>query len=373
MKENKTQKTITKEKWKAQLWKLPWLLLIPIGLLLPKLTAQYPQFIEERYSQKLYPGISDAIASLSSALPGSIAELIVYLLIAFAVGLIILLFAHLLQRRQRLVRLVSFILSLGIAAGVLINAFYWIWGFNYLRPDLANQMQLEVKERSKEELEALCQKLANEAIQLRSVVAEDENGVFKLTDDITTYFKLLPDAYAKLGQAYPMFSRKAYPPKSVYASELMSYAGIAGIYIPFTAEANVNVHQPPLLLLSAGAHEMAHYLGVAKEDEANFVGYLACMHSDIPSIRYSGAMLALIHATNKLQDIDSSAYTILRASYSDGLIRDLNSYNAYWDAHEGELEEKVNDMNDAYLKHNQQENGVDSYGMMVDLLLAYYS
>ena len=30
-------------------------------------------------------------------------------------------------------------------------------------------------------------------------------------------------------------------------------------------------------------------------------------------------------------------------------------------------------MNDTYLKFNKQEDGVNSYGMMVDLLLAYYA
>ena len=31
----------------------------------------------------------------------------------------------------------------------------------------------------------------------------------------------------------------------------------------------------------------------------------------------------------------------------------------------------VDQINDSYLKHNQQESGVQSYGMMVDLLLAW--
>ena len=373
MAEKKTQKAVTKEMWKRQVWKLPWLLLIPIGLLLPKLAGQYPDFIETQYAQGLYPKISDALGGASASLPGSIAELIVYLLVALLVGCVILLITHLLQRRQKLVRLVSFLLSLCIAAGVMINLMYWLWGFNYARPTLGTQMNLEVKSRSYSELKLLCDNLSSEANQLRSVVSEDENGIFKLTDDITSYFRELPAAYASLGQAYPMFSRKTYPAKSVYASEAMSYAGISGIFIPYTAEANVNVHQPPLLLLSAAAHETAHYLGVAKEDEANFVAYLACMQSDIPSIRYSGVMLALIHATKKLKEVDENAFTLVRSTYSDGMIRDLENYNAYWDKHEGKIEEKVNEINDAYLKHNQQENGVESYGMMVDLLLAYYA
>ncbi len=368
----RSNSSVTKELWKRQVWKLPWLLLIPIGLLLPSLSAKYPGFIETQYSQKLYPKISGALGGLSAALPGSIAELIVYILIAFAVGMVILLLTLILQRRQRLVRLVSFILSLCICVGVAINLMYWLWGFNYSRTDLSERMNLKIEEHSTEQLETLCLRLSQEAKMLRNGLEEDETGVFKLKYDIPTCFSMLTDAYSRLGQAYPIFSAKTYPPKTVYASEAMSYAGICGIYIPFTAEANVNIHQPPLLLLSSGAHEMAHYLGTAKEDEANFVGYLACLHSDDPSIRYSGIMLALIHAGNQLNDADSMAFTLLRATYSDAMLRDLSAYNAYWDKYEGKVEESIDKLNDNYLKHNQQSDGVKSYGMMVDLLLAYY-
>ncbi len=372
MDRRKSNTSYTKEQWKRQVWKLPWLLLIPIGLLLPSLSQKYSQLIETQYSQKLYPLISKAIAGFSAQLPGSIAELLVYLLAALLIGVVILFATRLLQRRGRLVRTVSFILTLGICIGVAINLFYWLWGFNYSRSELADRMKLDIKERPQAELEALCLSLSSEANLLRTRVSEDETGVFKLTHDISYYFELLPDVYQSLGEDYPMFSAPVYPPKGVYASEAMSYAGICGIYIPFTAEANVNVHQPSLLLLSSGAHEMAHYLGIAQEDEANFVGYLACLASNDPAIRYSGVMLALIHCGNKLQETDSSAFTILRSTYSDAMLRDLHGYNEYWDRYEGKIEESVDRINDQYLKYNKQTDGVKSYGRMVDLLLAYY-
>ncbi len=370
--DKKKNRNESSEMWKRQVWKLPWLLLIPIGLLLPSLCAKYPQIIETQYAQKLYPQISGFVAKQSAKLPGSIAELLVYLLAALLVGVVILFLTQLLQRRHRLVRTVSFLLSLGVAAGVMLNLFYWMWGFNYSRTELAEKMGLTVQARPTAQLEALCRSLCDEAKTLRAQVNEDENGVFKLDYDIPHYFQMLPNAYKRLAEAYPMFSQTAYPPKIVYASEAMSYAGICGIYIPFTAEANVNVHQPPLLLLSSGAHEMAHYIGIASEDEANFVGYLACLQSDDPAVRYSGVMLALVHAGNKLHDADKTAYTLVRANYSEGMLRDLHTYNAYWDRYEGKIEESVNEMNNKYLKHNQQEDGVKSYGRMVDLLLAYY-
>ena len=154
----------------------------------------------------------------------------------------------------------------------------------------------------------------------------------------------------------------------------MSYGGIAGIYIPYFAEANVNINQPALLIASSAAHETAHYLGVAREDEANFVSYLACTYSLDASVRYSGTMLALINCANQLYASDAELYRRLVSEYySEGMLRDLRDYNAYWDSFEGPMEEAVDNMNDNYLKFNKQENGVKSYGMMVDLLLAYYA
>ena len=142
--------------------------------------------------------------------------------------------------------------------------------------------------------------------------------------------------------------------------------------MPFTAEANVNTHQPSLLLLSSAAHENAHSLGFAREDEANFIAYLACISSEDPSIRYSGAMLALINCGNALYKSAPDKAAALRETYSDAVLRDIAAYNQYWDRYEGQVEEAFDSINDSYLKFNLQKSGVKSYGMMVDLMLAYY-
>ena len=210
---------------------------------------------------------------------------------------------------------------------------------------------LEVKARPDEELQALCHKLSADANELRRSVPEDENRVFHIAD-YRKYFDKIPAAYERLSQSNSLFAGRVYPAKGVMASEGMSWAGICGIFMPFTAEANVNTHQPSLLLLSSAAHENAHSLGFAREDEANFIAYLACISSEDPSIRYSGAMLALINC--------------------DAVLRDIAAYNQYWDRYEGQVEEAFDSINDSYLKFNLQENGVKSYGMMVDLMLAYY-
>ena len=41
------------------------------------------------------------------------------------------------------------------------------------------------------------------------------------------------------------------------------------------------------------AHHKAHQRGYAKEDEANFVGYVICINSTDPPVRYSGYLYGL--------------------------------------------------------------------------------
>ena len=362
---------LDKHTWPYQFRRMPWLLLIPVGLWIPRLAGRYP-LAAEWYAGHIYPTISGILGAVSGLLPFSLAEVAICAVILGAVGAIIFYLVRWHRRRIPFLRLVSLLLTLAIIGGVLLNSFYLIWGFNYARPSLYELLDLPVQERPVEELQALCQALCTEAVALRSQVAEDTSGVYTLPHGWRVAFADIPQAYEALGQKLPVFARRVRPAKGLMASVGMSYAGLAGIYIPFTAEANVNVHQPTLLLLSSAAHESAHYLGVAKEDEANFVAYLACMESDDPAVAYSGVMLALIHATNKLDRAEPAAFMAVRKTYSEGMVRYILAYNAYWESYEGAVEEAVTEINDTYLKHNQQGSGVKSYGLMVDLLLAWY-
>ncbi len=371
--QNEKSKKESRAEWKRQLFKLPWLLLIPLGIYLPRFAGKHPQWIEAHYSQKIYPAISAFMGRLNSLVGISIAECIVYALAIALATLTVVQLCRLIARRIRLSSFVGYLLALCITGGALLNLFYVMWGFNYSRPSLYALLSLPVEERSVEELEAACLRLSAEANDLRSRVYEDEDGIFALENGHAAAFGQIPEAYARLGLDIPLFSRRTYPAKPVAWSAGLSYAGIAGIFIPHTGEPNVNVDQPALLLLSSAAHETAHYLGIAREDEANFVSYLACTSSGDAAIAYSGTMLALIHCGNKLYDTDQEKYSALYATYGEGIVRDLRNYNAYWDAFEGPVEEAATTLNDNYLKFNQQEDGVKSYGMMVDLILAYYA
>ncbi len=363
---------IIAKKWKRELRRLFWLLLFPLAVVLPRLVSRYPLVAERIFGQGLYPAVNAILRNIFGIVPFSVAEWLLYALVVGIPVLVLTMLIRTVLKRTSWLCFTRFLITLLIIGCIAFNGFYFLWGFNYFRPGLSDRLGLDVHERPIEELTGLCYALSSEAIALREKVPEDKSGVFQLPNGIQGCFDEIPEAYRSLHRILPQIGANATRPKTVTFSTGLSWAGISGIYVPFTAEPNVNIDQPVLLIPSAAAHESAHGLGIAREDEANFAAYLACTASDDISTQYSGVMLALIHSGNQLYKVDRDAYLKLYGTYSEGIQRDIADYDDYWTAFEGPIEETMTKVNDGYLKYNQQESGVQSYGEMVDLLLAYF-
>ena len=150
----------------------------------------------------------------------------------------------------------------------------------------------------------------------------------------------------------------------------MSYADIAGMYFPFTVESNINVDGPFFTIPATMGHEMAHQCGFMREDEANFIGYLACKDASDPLTRYSGYSLAYDYALSALVKADRDTAVAVNDGLSEEVKADRRARAEYLKHFEGPVAEASNAANNAYLKANQQQDGTRSYGRMVDLLLA---
>ena len=118
------------------------------------------------------------------------------------------------------------------------------------------------------------------------------------------------------------------------------------------------------------AHELAHQCGFMREDEANFIAYLACKESDDALMRYSGYLLAYDNAVSALRKVDPEAASAIGSGLSAAVRRDLAQRAEHWAQYEGPVQDVSNAANDTYLKANNQADGMRSYGRMVDLLLA---
>ena len=358
------------EHWRKQLVKLLWLLLFPLALLLKEWGAANNTLVEKYYSTGLYPVVSQVVNFLFGWMPFSAAEMLLYLGIVAIIVYLVFQTVMLIIKSERALRLFKLLVHLAMIVSIGYFIFEGVWGLNYYRHPLAITLGYTVEPRSVSDLKRLCSTLANAANELRAGLPEDDKGVMKLPVGKYELLKRIPNVYGALSKQYPLFNARYGPPKPVLLSRQMSYTDIQGIFFPFTIEPNVNIGIPDAFLASTACHEVAHQYGFAREDEANFIGYLACMASEDKEIQYSGVMMALTISMNALAGYDGDAYWDIAGTYCDGIRRDLNAQSAYWKQFEGPVAETSGKMNNAYLKSNKQADGTNSYGRMVDLLLA---
>lgn len=347
------------------------LLLLPMAAALDYAAKSSPGFAEW-YAVKIYPLYAEFFSSITAVFPFSIGELSLIVLILFLFVYLIRNIYRLIRynenRFERLVRFLSVPLLIAVCIAFLCVTNY---GTNHRRYSFASVSGLEIRESSVEELYSLCVLLTEQTNAMRETVQEDENGVFILSDPIRDTAKKSKSNFNALHSEYPTLYTNGVP-KPVFFSEVMSYLDISGIYSPFTFESNVNVHMNDSSIPFTMCHELSHLSGYMREDEANFIAFLACINSDDPDFRYSGLFISMIHASNALFSTDRTLWKKVDALKSDAVRRDVLSNNAYWKHYDTPVAEASNQVNDAYLKANGQEHGVKSYGRMVDLLLAYY-
>lgn len=358
------------EHWRKQLLKLPWLLLLPLALWLKELGAANSPMVEKYYSTGFYPIVSQAIGFLFGWMPFSAAEIILYIGIVALVTYVIYQLVCIFIKKDRVVRAFRTLVNLALIGSVGYFLFVAGWGLNYYRQPLATTLGYKVTPRSVSDLTLLCKKLAKSANELRDGLNENVHGIYTLKQGKLEMMRQVPGAYKALGSEFRLFNASYGPPKPVLLSRELSYTNIEGIYIPFTVESNLNVDMPDSAIASAACHEMAHKYGYAREDEANFIAYLACMASGNRDMMYSGTMMALTTSMNALSGWDSDKYWEIRETYSVRVNRDMSAEWQYWKQFEGPVAETSGDINNAYLKSNKQADGVQSYGRMVDLLLA---
>lgn len=356
-----------------KIWKKTWKIMVPLLLCLAsvgilELTLRKPEIAEHIFARGIYKYYAIIWSSITQWVPFSLMELGIVLSPALAVFLVIWAVTH---RKKWKTYIIMALWAVSIV-------FFWltcVCNVNYNRYSIAKVSGLTIKNSGREELFQLCLKLSEDANRLRAQLTnEDIDGAMQLLDSsIIEMSKTARAAYQELNKEYPVFDYRTANTKPIFFSHFMSYTDLVGIYCPITMETNVNIDVADYSIPSTMCHELAHFFGFMREDEANFIGYLACIHSDSLEFQYSGTMLALIHAGNQLSDVDMDAYGKLWETYSEGVVRDLKQNSEYWKQFkETTISEVSTAMNDVYLKANHQVDGVQSYGRMVDLLLAYY-
>ena len=348
------------------------LVFLGAALLLQLAARKVPGF-GQWYAVTIYPLITGSLGRFMGIFPFSVTELGLYLLIVlFVVSLV--------RSWRRPLKILGRLL---FGASLLFFLFTVNCGINYYRQPFSSLSGLTIQPSSSQELYDMCSWLVEQiqdSVRQLEDQASEENGFSGQTsrEPLPSYGKLLEYgrqgqlAMRRLGEEFPVLAGFYPAPKPLLLSRILSVQQLCGVYSPFTVEANYNREMPLYNIPHTICHELSHLKGFMREDEANFIGYAACIHSEDLYFRYSGYLMGWVYAGNALAQADPEGFAALRSALPQAALTDLSYNNAYWDAFQGKVAEVSTRVNDTYLKLQDQQDGIQSYGRVVDLMLAYH-
>ena len=134
----------------------------------------------------------------------------------------------------------------------------------------------------------------------------------------------------------------------------------------------MNTTIPHFLEPFVATHEMAHQIGYGKENEANFVAFLACRSYGSNEFRYSVYFNMYAYAINELYRRDSVTAKEFQKKLHPQVIQDFKEYESFYKKYRNPVEPVIMWFYGHYLKANNQPAGKETYDEVVAWLVAYY-
>ncbi len=316
-------------------------------------------------------GLKDGYARLWYLFPFSVVE---WFYVIFILGLLAWTAALLHRLRtwkgRRLEAAYGCLLGMACLCLTAYGFYCAAWGVNYYAPGFQQRSGVYAQPVAEGDLDRVTAWFAQRLSETAGQVERDGNGVFAVPRE--EIFAASASVYENISREFPFLAREDRVPKKMFFSRLFSAMNFTGFYSPYTGESNLNVDSPACLLPANIAHELAHQRGIASEQECNFLAVAASTASDHPAYQYSGYLMGYIHLSNALYRADQDRWTELRSSLPEAVLADLRYHSAYWSQFEGVTATVSKSIYDASLKSYGQTDGIQSYGTVVDLLVAYY-
>jgi hypothetical protein len=347
-----------------------WWTLLPvviIAIIIHFFTANII-LVEKYYSTGIYPYISNTVKYLFGWLPFSFGDILYG---AAALWIIFKIYGYIIAIVKGNISGASFLAGIYKTIRLLLLiyiVFNLFWGINYNRIGIAGQLGMEVKKYSTPDLVMIDSLLLLKVNESKKALLDNPKPIASSSQIKEQAIA----AYKNIAKKYPFLT---YQPSSIKPSMwgwLGNYLGFMGYYNPFTGEAQVNTTVPKFLQPYTFCHETAHQLGYAKENEANFVGYLSASASTDTAFHYSVYLDLFLYAQRNLYRSDSNAVKSFAKQLLPAVKKDLDNWRKFNDQHRNPIEPIIAWMYGNYLKNNQQPSGVQSYDEVLGLLIAYY-
>jgi len=316
--------------------------------------------VERHYSSALYPLWQSWMTRVSNLVPVALLDI---LIVALVLGWLVMVYVEWTRREGQgpIGRLGRILSRSAVWAAVLYLLFLSSWGLNYRRPRLTEKLPFD----SSRVTAAAVRTLADTAVaRLNTLYAPAHQKGWQEDNRVDA---ALESAFARaqrdLGDV-----RLAEPgrPKRTILNPYFRRAVVDGMTDPFFLETLVASDLLPFERPFVVAHEWAHLAGYNDEGEANFVGWLACLHADEPR-QYSAWLAVYSEASAMLGRRDRQMLVDRLTSGARGDLRAIAERVAR------NRSARVSDAGwrvyNQYLKANRVEAGAASYTEVIQLIL----
>ena len=268
-------------------------------------------------------------------------------------------------------RLGSLFLSLLAIIGLVYFLFQFLWGFNYYRVPVQEQLDLRLVEMDSTDVYEEARWATENMLKNRQLIAASM--------DESLGYQNLPNALeSKARRALEqVLMESQYPTNGrvrgriLWPKGFLLRLGASGIYIPFVGEGHIDAALPAASRPFTLAHELSHGYGFGDEGTANFWGYLATQASDDPSIRYSGSLAYWRYTARSLVLLNPTAFRAMRDTLPNGIMEDLKAIRQVYDDYPDFFPSFNEVVYDSYLKSQGVSEGKLSYNKIVPMVRAW--
>jgi hypothetical protein len=345
-----------------------WISLGISALLLRVVFGFFPALCEYAYSRGFFLGIRWVIDNSWGRFMPFAMFYVFFLIMAF--WALFLLRREIICRKSGLKRRLwwqKFGLNAANFTGGLIFFFLVLWGFNYARIPLEKTIGIDARGLDSLEMRAEADFISKQCSLSRAEIP----GVDSFEIDAKFFPENLEDEMRNCLVA--VLKDLGYPTtgkvrgRQLYPGLLYGFNS-SGVYWPFSGEGHIESALHPLQKPFTLAHEMSHGYGFGDEGTCNFLGYLACLRSKNPAIRYSGY---LGYWRYVFSEVDPEYYQKNRPLIDRGMFNDLEAIRRDMKPYFEFIPGFHNVAYDAYLKMQGVRDGILNYDRMILLAAAY--
>ncbi len=359
--------------------KMPWsFALYLLGLIILAI-SYWPSAVTAIYGPYIFKPIAQLLRFLFGRIPFSIGE-ITYIIIVILLIFSLLRWLFIKKNnfgrfqfwKQQLVHILN-----GLV--VLFIVFELVWGLNYQKKDPSQDFDLKVPFKYTErQMDSLSLLLINKLNLTRTKLGNFDQKKLDF-ESILTKNEV---EFAKNTQKWSFLKYLNSSVKMAIFPSWGDYIGYTAFYQPLTGEAIVRGDLPKLTMPFTMSHEIAHQLGYASEDQANFIAYVIGTESDDPLFNYSTqlqlftyAQYAHLNFIAKRGDFEFYKQVVERNKklLSPQVIADRKEIKNFF-MQKRDLQIKgASEMYNQFLIWNKQAKGIDSYNDVLLWVLAYKS